>query len=820
LTERLGREVLVIDGAMGTMLQRAGVPPEQSPMQLNITAPDLVGQIHRYYAMAGADCATTNSFGGTRHKLALYGHDDQLVELNRAAVRLARSGGSPYVLAGLGSTGLVMEPLGKAGFDEVFDAFAEQAAVLAAERPDAFLIETMMDIAEARAAALAVRSVSDLPVLVTCTFGMNGRMDLSGTDPETAAVILEAVGASAVGLNCGLGPEQMLPLVERMAKATRLPIIVQPNAGLPRLEDGETVFPGTADEMGEYAVRFADAGAALIGSCCGSSPGFTAAIGEYVRGRQVQVPEVGPSAPPAVVLAGPRAIARIARPHVGAQRAPVAIIGERINPTGKKLLADSLRAGTLEVVREYAVEQVSAGVDLLDVNVGAASVRQAEMLPRAVLALSGLVDVPLVIDTTDPVALEEALKTYPGRALVNSLSGEEASLAAVLPLAARYGAAVIVLALDDDGIPPRAADRLAVVERVRTRAHEAGLTDADLVVDCLTLAVATAESGASETLAAVRRVSSELGLATVLGVSNVSHGLPGRSELNAAFVRLAMDAGLTAVIANPLDGSVMGAVSGGPTGAAEHAAVDVLTGADPKAERWIARMAEAESAGVPAREPRPSGAPTAAERLGASVERGDADAAPGLVDTLIGGGFDPRAIITDVLTPAIQRLGDAYGRGEVFLPQLIAAAEAMKSAVAQARTHLSANGAAMSPGRVVFGTVKGDIHSIGKDICVSMLQGQGFDVHDLGVDVSTERFTEAAVDADVVCMSALMTTTLDNMQVAVASVRAAIDVPVLVGGAVVTRDFADSIGAGYSADAPGCVLAVMAVIGDRKDDIT
>ncbi len=339
------------------------------------------------------------------------------------------------------------------------------------------------------------------------------------------------------------------------------------------------------------------------------------------------------------------------------------------------------------------------------------------------------------------------------------------------------------------------------------------------MVDCLTLAAATAESGAAETLAAVRRVSTELGLATVLGVSNVSHGLPGRPDLNAAFVRMAIDAGLTAVIANPLDESVMRAVSGGPVGPAEDAAVDVLTGADPKAERWITRMTEAESAGSPVSGSGASDAPTAAERLGASVERGDADAAPGLVDALIGDGFDPRAIIADVLTPAIQRLGDAYGRGEVFLPQLIAAAEAMKGAVAQARTHLPADSASMSAGRVVFGTVKGDIHSIGKDICVSMLQSQGFEVHDLGVDVSTERFAEAAADADVVCMSALMTTTLDNMQAAVTAVRAVIDVPILVGGAVVTQDFAESIGAGYSADAPGCVLAVMAAIGDRKDGL-
>jgi len=827
LEERFGRDVLVIDGAMGTMLQRAEVPPEQSPMQLNITAPELIEQIHRYYAIAGADCATTNSFGGTRHKLAAYGHEDQLVELNRAAVRLARAGGSPYVLADMGPTGLVLEPLGTARFETVFSAFAEQAAALALEHPDAFLIETMIDIAEARAAVLAVRSVSNLPVIVTCTFGLSGRMDLSGTTPETAAVILEAAGASAVGMNCGLGPEQMLPLVEKMVSATSLPVIVQPNAGLPRLEDGVTVFPGTPDEMGEYAERFANAGAAFVGSCCGSTPGFTAAIAEYVRGRQVlgaglEVAQ-GTAQRQGVVVAGPRGIARIGgTENVGR----VAVIGERVNPTGKKRLAESLRAGQLDVVREYAVEQAAAGADLLDVNVGAASVDQKTMLPRAVLALAGLVDLPLVIDTTDAAALEEALKRYPGRALVNSVSGETASLDAVLPLVKRYGAAVVVLALDDDGIPATAAERIAVVERIRARAHEAGLSDSDLLVDCLTLAAATDEAGASETLEAVRSVSEGLGLATLLGISNVSHGLPGRPDLNAAFVRLARQAGLTAVIANPSDDTVMGAVRAkSPAGAGDAyaAAEEVLLGRDARADRWIARIAAA-SENVPGTAAQSAGTsavssaasqPSAAERLGASVERGAADAAPALVDELVATGTDPRSIIADVLTPAIQRLGDAYGRGDVFLPQLIAAADAMKAAVGRAKHHLPA-GATMDAGRIAFGTVKGDIHSIGKDICVSMLESQGFEVEDLGVDVPADRFVAAAATADAVCMSALMTTTLANMEAAIAGVRAAGDVPILIGGAVVTADFAAGLGVGYSADAPGCVLAVQAAVEQRR----
>jgi len=798
ITLRLGRDILVLDGAMGTMLQRQSLPAEQAPMQLNVTAPEIIEDVHRLYALAGADCATTNSFGGTRYKLAAHGLDDQVVELNRAAVRLARTSGALHVLGDIGPTGLVLEPLGSAAFDDVFHAFAEQAGALASESPDALLIETMTDIAEARCAVLAARSVSDLPVFVTCTFGLNGRMDLSGTDPETAAVILEAVGASAVGLNCGLGPEQMLPLVERMARATSLPIIVQPNAGLPKLVDGKTVFPGTAFEMGQYAGRFVDAGATLIGSCCGSTPEFTGSIVDFVSGHH---PATRTAPPDGVTVAGPRGVVRI-----GAG-APLVVIGERINPTGKKRLAESLRAGALDVVREYAVEQADAGAAILDVNVGAAGVSQVQVLPKAILALAGLVDLPLSIDTTDPAALEAALKVYPGRALVNSVSGETASLDAVLPLVARYGAAVVVLALDDEGIPHTADARVRVVRRVQEAAHAAGLSDDDLLVDALVLAAATQETGASATLEAIRTVSHDLGLATVAGVSNVSHGLPGRSLLNAQFLTLATEAGLTAAIVNPSERVTLDA-------ATAAAASRVLLGSDPRAAAWIAHVAASEGA------PGETAPATAAEastvvRLGLAIERGDADSAPGLVDNLIAGGDDPQAVIADVLTPAIQRLGDAYGRGEVFLPQLIAAAEAMKAAFTRAKSHLS-EGSAAHEGRVVFGTVKGDIHSIGKDICVSMLESQGYLVDDLGVDVSAERFAEAAEGADAVCLSALMTTTLPNMERATLAIREAAGVPVLVGGAVVTRDFAEGLGAGYSEDAPGCVAAVRDAIGRHR----
>jgi 5-methyltetrahydrofolate--homocysteine methyltransferase len=791
ILRRLGHEVLVVDGAMGTMLQRAGMPAGQCPEELNATNPEMVLDVHHAYVTVGAECISTNSFGGSRPKLEEYGLGDRVDELNRAAVRLARQAGAQHILADVGPTGLVMEPLGPATFDEVHDAFVEQITALVAEGPDAIALETFTDLAEIRCALLAARSVTDLPVIASMTFGLSGRSELSATDPQTAAVVLEACGATVVGMNCGLGPEQMLPLAEQMAAVTTLPLIVQPNAGLPRLVAGETVFPGTAAEMGAYAARFVALGAAMVGSCCGSSPAFTGAILD--EAKAVALPTDRPRSV-GLALASARRTVRVG------SGLPLVVIGERINPTGKKALSESLRDGSLEVVRRLAVEQEHSGADLLDVNVGAAGVDAVAVLPRAVSALAVLSELPVVIDTTDAVALEAALKAYPGRALVNSVNGGAASMASVLPLAKRYGAAVVVLALDDDGIPSTAEGRVAVVERVRAASHAAGLTDGDLIVDCLVMTAATDPRAAGTTLEALSRVHA-LGLATVLGVSNVSHGLPGRADLNSTMLALAIAAGLDAAIVNP--------AAPGPRRV--KLAEDVLLGLDPQAGRWIALQSEVGLRG---------GAPattteelTPGQQLAAAVARGDAEAAPRLVDELIESGAEPSSVVATVLTPAIQRLGDAYGRGEVFLPQLMVAAEAMKAAVAQVKDHLPAD-AHVSAGHVVFATVKGDVHSIGKDICISLLESQGYSVEDLGSDVAPDAVLAAGVDADAVCLSALMTTTLPAMERTVTSLKAlAPRVPVLVGGAVVTARYASDIGAdGYAADAPGCVDAVRRAI--------
>ncbi|MDR3685963.1 MAG: homocysteine S-methyltransferase family protein, partial [Coriobacteriia bacterium] len=690
---------------------------------------------------------------------------------------------------------------------------AEQAAALASAGPDAIFIETMTDIAEARCAVLAAKSVCDLPVFASCTFGLAGRMDLSGTDPETAAVVLEAAGADGVGMNCGLGPEQMLPLVRRMAATTTLPVFAQPNAGLPTLDaEGRTQFPGTPDEMAAFASAAREAGAALVGSCCGSTPVFTGAIVDAVADREFVV--VRGRGFDGLRVAGPRRVVTIG------SGSPVRVIGERINPTGKKALAEELRVGSMSIVRSFAAEQEAAGADLLDVNVGAAGVDASVALPAAVLAVIGTSELPIVLDTTDPAALEAALRIYPGRALVNSVNGDPASMEAVLPLVAKYGAAVVVLALDDVGIPQSVAGRGAVVDRVREAAYGYGLSDRDLIVDALVMTAATDPHAPRTTVEALSAAHAS-GLATVLGVSNISHGLPQRPLLNAAFFDAAVTGGLDAGIINPSDQVIMEAV--------RLANQALVSGNDPDAhhEAWAAWDAAYASALAAAASGAEALAPAHAEAtavdprdaLEGAVLRGDTDAAPTLVDALIASGTPAEEIIGAVLTPAIQRLGDAYGRGDAFLPQMMIAAEAMKAAVARVKEHLPEGSRDDTAGRVVFATVKGDIHSIGKDICVSLLESQGFEVADLGVDVSSERILEAADKSDAVCLSALMTTTLPAMQQIVGDVKSAHDgLPVFVGGAVVTAEWAAGIGAGYSADAPGCVSAVREATAVRRGE--
>ncbi|MDR2109656.1 MAG: homocysteine S-methyltransferase family protein [Coriobacteriales bacterium] len=850
---RFNKDVLILEGAMGTMLQREGIRFDGSLCAelLNVLEPELISDLHRRYHLAGAQCASTNSFGATRAKLSAYGVGERVEELNRAAVRNARAGGAPHILADVGPCGLVLEPLGTSSFDEVFEQYFEQVSALAAESPDAIFIETMTDIADARCALLAARAACDLPVFVSCTFDENGRMELSGTDARTAVVILEACGAAGVGINCGLGPEELLPILEEMARTTALPLLIQPNAGIPYLNAaGETIFPATAEEFAELSVRFRAAGAQFIGSCCGSTPAFTGAIYAAVGDTPV-VRRPRPQTAGQCVLASPRKSLTL-----GAG-SPARIIGERINPTGKPKLTQQLEHGQMSLLREYAETQVVAGADLIDVNVGAAMVDEARVLPQAVLSLVAFTEAPLVLDSTDPVALEAALRVYPGKALINSVNGDPKSLAAVLPLARRYGAALLALALDDSGIPASAEGRMAVIERIRAAATDAGLPAADLVVDMLVLTAATDAEAPAVTLAGVA-AATEAGLATVLGVSNVSHGLPQRSALNAAFVRAALSRGLSAAIANPADELLVAAF-------AEHngeaAAGDGTGGADAAWQEWQQAyqraMDEVAAAtnGKAGASARATTAPPTATATGAgagasagqagdkpedgassstgleteatlkrAILRGDSDAVPELIDAVVAAGRAPERIVDALLAPVMSELGEAFARGEAFLPQMIIAANAMKAAVTHIKGLLPAASEGQVRGTVVFCTVQGDVHSIGKDICIALLESQDFRVVDLGVDVEPDAVLQAArrEQADAVCLSALMTTTLPMMRQTVELLYA--EAPeyhngkhraVFVGGAVVSAQWAATVDARYADDAPGCVEAIRQLVVAR-----
>ena len=722
IAQRLGRDMLVIEGAMGTMLAQAQFVSERSAPELaNIVEPDLVTQIHRYYAFAGADCAVSNTFGATAPNLAKYGLAKQIEAINRAGMKLARRGGAPHILADIGPCGLMLAPLGNATFDEVYDAFNEQIIILAQEKPDAFLLETFTDIAELRVAVLACKErAPDIPVLASISCNADGRMELSGTDPATAAIILEAAGADAVGMNCGIGPMQMLPLVRQMVSATRLPVFAQPNAGLPTADStGDAVFPGTAQEMGQFAQAAFEAGVALIGSCCGSTPEFTGAIADEISSETVRSIEGRGFLEPVVASA---------RRHVVIGRDAVTLIGERINATGKDEFTDELLAGTFETALRLAREQEADGADMLDVNVGAAGVDEVAVLTDVVRALSEVTNLPLVIDTSDVEALAEALRVYPGRALINSVNGDPASYEPVFALAQRYGACLIALALDDQGIPATTEGRLAVVEEIRARAHEQGIGDDRLIFDALVMTQAVDSEAPAVTLETTKAIR-ERGLKTVLGISNVSFGMPDRQAVNAQFFAHATDAGLDAAIVNVAEIKQHGT---SPTGASSQ--------------------------------------------------------------------------VIDLTKLSMLELADKFKSGEIFLPQLMSALDALKKQRGRSR-------ASATPPRetVVFATVAGDIHSIGKDICVALLESQRFEVVDLGVDVPVKKVVSVARDIEplAVCLSALMTTTLPAMESTIATLRKYLpQTPVCVGGAVVTKQWADGVSALYSEDAPSCVALI------------
>lgn len=827
LTAWLAEGPVLLDGAMGTQLIAAGLEPGECPEAWNLTRPEVIRGIHRVYLEAGARVVTTNTFGGNRKKLTAAGFRGSAVEVNRAAAALAReavaeAGGQALVAGDVGPTGEFVAPFGPLSFAEAYEAFREQIGALADGGVDFVLLETFSDLGEARAALLAARDLG-VPAGCTFTFDERGRT-LLGADPETVAVVVEGLGAVFVGANCSLGPRELVPLVRRMATVARVPVAVQPNAGLPRLEAGRAVYPERPEEFGRAGEDLLAAGASLVGGCCGTTPDHLRALRAAVEaaGRGV----AGGAAGGAVgggdgaearrtLLAGPGSVVAI-----GPTELPVAI-GERLNPTARRKLAEAVRAGEFGVYREEARAQVAAGAQVLDVNVGVPGVDESVALRAAVQAVEAAVPVPLSIDSTDPRALAAGLEAFHGRALLNSVNGKEESLAEVLPLAKRYGAAVLGLALDERGIPAKAEERLAVARRIVAAAEAAGLRREDVLLDCLVLAAGAQQAEVAETLRAVRLVREELGVGTALGISNVSHGLPGRPVLNATFLAMALGAGLDAAIVNPLDNRVWEVLRAGAVlvnrdrHAKAYLAAQPREEAAPPAPATSAVMSAATELAVSAT---PGAVPPAgwSAALYQAVVAGEAERTPNLVAKALAEA-PPLAVIDQAVVPALEEVGRRYETGEYFLPQLMLSAEAARAAFAELKPRLAQESAGARQGTVVLATVAGDIHDIGKNIVAVMLENRGFRVVDLGRDVPAARIVEAARQerAELVGLSALMTTTMTGMGRVIEALKAAgVPAKVMVGGAVVTEEFARQIGAdGYGRDAVAAVRLARRLTG-------
>ncbi|MBN2645772.1 MAG: homocysteine S-methyltransferase family protein [Desulfuromonadaceae bacterium] len=783
----LSDQVLILDGAMGTMLQARGLKAGDCPERMILDAPDVVSGVHREYAEAGAQILVTNTFGGSRVKLAHYGLEKRVHEINARAVELVRQGmagtQASFIGASIGPSGRFVEPVGDAGFDEMVEIFGEQVKAFVDAGADLISCETFLDLRELKAAVMACREYSNLPIIAMMTFDDGGRTVL-GTSPEAAAVTLEALGVHVVGSNCGLGIDGMYEILRRMRQVSSLPLIAQANAGLPILVNGETVFPASPEEMTAYHERLIALGVRVIGGCCGTTP-------EHIRVMRQALDGFDPQ-----WTAPPRRGFLASRTEVAAfgptQRC--AIIGERINPTGKKAYSAELREGKTAYIRREAQLQAEAGAHLLDVNCGAPGVDEPLALERAVYAVTGVTSRPLVLDSSDIIALERGLKAADGKVLINSVNGEEKSLAAVLPLAKKYGAAVIGLTLDETGIPRTAAGRVAIARKIIARAEAMGLPRCDLVIDCLALTVSAEQDQAAQTLQAIRTLTREDGVATVLGVSNISFGLPQRPLISSTFFAMALEAGLSAAIINPKDERMM---------EVWHAAM-VLTGKDPRAERYIEAYAAVPAPEAAAPEVAGGAPQTLFERLGRCVIQGDSDLVVGLVEEALAAGHDALAISNDGLLPGLEEVGRQFGANRIFLPQVLLSAETMQRAFGRLKEELRQAGVA-SRGRILMATVEGDIHDIGKNIVCTLLENHGFEVIDLGKNVSAQRIVEQAQQqqVDAVGLSALMTTTLQQMQVTLEALRAAgIKVFTMIGGAVVTQEYADEIGADlYAVDA-------------------
>ncbi len=790
--DELGKRLIYLDGGMGTLLQGMGLQGGERPESWNLSHPDRVKSVHAAYLQAGCDILTANTFGATETH---FGGEWEAVL--RAGVRLAREAvaeaGRGWVALDAGSLGRLLAPVGDLPFEEAVRIYGDFARVGEEAGCDLFLLETQTDLREVKAAVLGAKERSALPIAVSMAFdAQTGRL-LTGASIEAAVAMLADLGVAAVGLNCADSPDKLSGNIDRVLACCPLPVTISPNASLPTVTDGQTVYGTTPERFAADMRAVAEKGAWMLGGCCGTTPEHIRQMIEATRG----LAPVARDLPRRCVLSG-------AQDAFDASGAPF-IIGERINPTGKKRLKQALREGDMDYLLGEATAQQEAGAAVLDVNVGLPELDEPRVMREAVEAIQGVCGLPLQLDSADAAALEAGLRVCIGKPLVNSVSGKRAVLDAVLPLCQKYGAALVCLTLDESGIPETAEGRVAIARRILAEAEKYGIAKERLFFDALTMAVSTDPQAAQTTLETVRRLRGELGVQTVLGVSNVSFGLPQRGLLTASFASMAVQSGLNAAILNPLDDTVRVAFDAAATLCgydAGFAGYIRRYGAD-AAKYGVAKQAPALGTGVPLpAAPGGAGAPPPSPYDGAieAIRRGMSKAAAQAVDQLLDGGAEPLAVVDAAVMPALSAVGDGFEKGTLFLPQLLQAAQAAQAAFDALRARMPAQSAAGPEKRIVLATVQGDVHDIGKNIVKVLLQNYGYTVLDLGKDVAPEAVARAVTEsgAPLCGLSALMTTTVPAMERTIALLRRECPgVKVMVGGAVLTAEYAGQIGADY-----------------------
>ncbi|PTX17675.1 5-methyltetrahydrofolate--homocysteine methyltransferase [Halanaerobium congolense] len=781
LKARLGKEVILFDGAMGTVLQQRGLKAGDVPEKLNIEKSKEIIDIHKSYLKAGAEILTTNTFGANALKMEEI--DYSVEEVISAAVENARkavveSGIEAAVALDMGPLGELLEPMGSLTFDEAYNLYQQQVLVGVEAGADLIHIETIADLYEARAAVLAAKENSNLPVFCTLTFEEDGRT-FTGGSIRSMISVLEGLGVDGIGLNCSLGPEKLEPLVEEVLQYSKLPVILQANAGLPVMENGETVFKISPAEYFKPLARLYEKGLAVIGGCCGTNEEFISLIAENLKNKKVKEREVIKES-------------LVCSPSQSVDLAGVNVVGERINPTGKAAFKDALRNGDLDYILKVAVEEVDAGANILDVNIGLPDIDEKEIMVRLIKELQGILDVPLQIDSSDPEVIEAALRYYNGTAIVNSVNGEAEVLEKTLPAVKKYGAAVIGLTMDDNGIPDTAAGRFAVAERIVNKAAEFGISRDKIIIDCLTLTASAQQEGVKETLKALNMVKEKLGVKTTLGVSNVSFGLPARPVLNRTFLSIALYQGLNLPIIDPNDNEMMAAVK----------AAAVLNNIDQGAADYIEYMAETENKSGSANSAKEIKNESEEKDLQSVIIKGLKSEAARLTEAVL---KEKKAIevVNEYLIPALDIVGERYEKGEIFLPQLVQSAETVKEAFAVLKAEMARTGGGdISKGKIIMATVKGDVHDIGKNIVKTVLENYGYQIIDLGKNVNIKEIVSTVKENKIklLGLSALMTTTVKNMEKTIKKVREICpETKIMVGGAVLTADYADMIEADFYA---------------------